>query len=109
MTIILTIVKDWHTMKYTWKVIYSNSACKSIQKLPQEIAEVIYALIEELKIEGPYRYNWKNYGKLKNEPNRFHCHLNRGRPTYVVCWEIKDKEIKIIEVFYAGTHEKAPY
>ncbi len=36
-------------------------------------------------------------------------HLKKGRPTYVAIWEVTDKEIRIIEVIYAGTHEKAPY
>jgi hypothetical protein len=35
--------------------------------------------------------------------------LKKGRPTYVAIWEVMDKEIKLIEVIYAGTHEKAPY
>jgi hypothetical protein len=29
--------------------------------------------------------------------------------TYVAIWEVTYKEIKLIEVTYAGTHEKAPY
>jgi hypothetical protein len=38
-----------------------------------------------------------------------HCHLIKGRPTYVACWEVKDPKNKILEVYYVGTHEKAPY
>ena len=37
------------------------------------------------------------------------CHLNKGRPTYVVVWKIKDKAIQVVEVKYAGTHENADY
>ena len=33
----------------------------------------------------------------------------RGRPTYVAVWEVTDKKIKIVEVTYVGTREKAPY
>lgn len=57
--------------------------------------------------EGPYRSNWPNYGPL--EENEFHCHLKKGKPTYVACWRISDKDKKIIEVYYVGTHENAPY
>lgn len=32
-----------------------------------------------------------------------------GKPTYVACWYIKDKKVKIVEIYYVGTHEKAPY
>jgi len=28
--------------------------------------------------------------------------------TYVACWRVYKRE-KLIEVYYAGTHEKAPY
>jgi hypothetical protein len=35
--------------------------------------------------------------------------LKKGHPTYVAIWEVKNKEIRLIEVIYAGTHEKAPY
>jgi len=42
-------------------------------------------------------------------PELHHCHLKKGRPTYIAVWEINDKEIKLVEVTYVGTHEKAPY
>jgi hypothetical protein len=35
--------------------------------------------------------------------------LKRQLPTYVAVWELKDKEICLVEVTYAGTHEKALY
>jgi hypothetical protein len=38
-----------------------------------------------------------------------HCHLRKGRPTYVACWRIIDKKTKQIEVYYVGSHEGAPY
>lgn len=28
---------------------------------------------------------------------------------WLVVWEVKDKKIRLVEVIYAGTHEKAPY
>jgi hypothetical protein len=40
---------------------------------------------------------------------KYHCHLKAGRPTYVACWELIDKKIRILEVYYVGTREKAPY
>jgi hypothetical protein len=27
----------------------------------------------------------------------------------VAVWEEKDKQIRLVEIIYAGTHEKAPY
>ncbi len=71
------------------------------------VIEALVALIREMEFRGPVRGNWANYGSLSR--GRHHCHLKKGHPTYVAVWEVLDKEIKLIEVVYAGTHEKAPY
>lgn len=65
------------------------------------------ALVQEIQQTGPVRGSWKNYSKLGKL--RHYCHLKAGRPTYVACWEVVDKQIKIVEVYYVCTHEKAPY
>jgi hypothetical protein len=56
---------------------------------------------------GPVRGTWPNYGKLSQI--RHHCHLKKGHPTYVAVWEVRDRQVQIIEVLYVGTHENAPY
>lgn len=88
-----------------WEVYVSRKVQKTI--LPRMVKNSLIALIKEIEKEGPIRGNWKNYSKLGN--TRHHCHLKSGKPTYVAIWEVIDKKIKIIEVIYAGTHEKAPY
>ncbi len=60
----------------------------------------------EIRITGPVRGNWPNYEKLTG--NQHHCHLKKGKPTYVAVWS-EEKETITVEVTYAGTHEKAPY
>ena len=45
----------------------------------------------------------KNY----REKNCYHCHLQKGRPTYVAVWKVSDKLQKIIEVVCVETLEKA--
>ncbi len=67
--------------------------------------------MRDLEASGPSTSGiWKNYGKLKgSNRGQYHCHLVKGRPTYVCCWEVIDKQVKILEVYYVGTHEKAPY
>ena len=90
-----------------WTVIYSNKAAKQYKKLPQSVCTALDLLITEIRLSGPVRGNWKNYGKLAG--NRHHCHVKTGRPTYVVVWEESSYGIKLVEVIYAGTHEKAPY
>lgn len=92
-----------------WKVFFTNKAAKQLTKLPESIILITRALVNELEVLGPIRNNWKNFGKLKSFDDTFHCHIKNGRPTYVVCWQVKDKKIKIIEVYYVGTHENAPY
>ena len=96
-------------MLYPWSVKFSGEAVKSIKTLPGKITERFYALVRDMRVNGPYRNNWKNYGKFKGCQNIYHCHLNSGRPRYVVCWEVMDKNQRVIEVYYVGTHQKAPY
>ena len=93
----------------TWEVKYSRDGIKQIKELSTKIKEAAYSLVRELKIYGPSRLNWRNYGKFKGLNNCFHCHVNSGKPRYVACWKIVDKKEKILEVYYVGTHEKAPY
>ncbi|MFH1147474.1 MAG: cytotoxic translational repressor of toxin-antitoxin stability system [Pseudomonadota bacterium] len=90
-----------------WTVTISREAGKQITKLPQMVRDSLIALIREIDVSGPVRGNWPNYSALTG--NRHHCHLKRGRPTYVAVWEIKNKKSRFVEVVYAGTHEKAPY
>ena len=61
----------------------------------------------DIQLNGPVRGNWKNYGKLSN--SKHHCHIKSGKPTYVICWKIIDHSTRTVEVYYVGTHEKAPY
>lgn len=90
-----------------WIVTFSKKTAKQYQKLPVTIQDRLDLLAAEIELLGPVRGNWKNYSKLSDI--RHHCHLKSGRPTYVVVWEEVANTINLIEVIYAGTHEKAPY
>ncbi len=90
-----------------WTVQWKSKIEKQIAKLPEAVQVQFRALVREIHLLGPIRGNWKNYSKLAL--HQHHCHLKSGRPTYVVCWEVADKKIQIVEVYYVGTHEKAPY
>jgi mRNA-degrading endonuclease RelE of RelBE toxin-antitoxin system len=88
-----------------WSVYFNRKAEKKVAKLSEKkIKAALLTLIREIEINGPIRGNWPNYSKLGKE--RHHCHLTRS---YVVVWEVIDKEIQIVEVKYIGTREKAPY
>ena len=91
----------------TWTVIYSRKAEKQQQRLPARVKAVLDALILEIKQLGPVRGTWSNYSKLGD--GQHHCHLKKGQPTFVAVWQVTDRTIKIVEVIYDGTHEKAPY
>jgi len=90
-----------------WNVEISRKALKGLSKIPIQARKQLFLLMKEIEISGPVRGNWANYSKLG--ANRHHCHIKKGKPTYVAVWEEQDKEIKLVEVIYAGTHEKAPY
>jgi mRNA-degrading endonuclease RelE of RelBE toxin-antitoxin system len=92
-----------------WSVGLTKRAGKQLDSLPKAIQQKFDLLAKELEVSGPLRANWSNYSALKGQGQRYHCHIKKGRPTYVVCWEVVNKKIKLIEVYYVGTHEKAPY
>ena len=94
-----------------WEVRIHRKAAKQMRSLPVDVRAVLLLLMRDLAENGPCpQANWKNYGKIKaSAQDKRHCHILKGRPTYVCCWEVVDKTLKILEVYYAGTHEKAPY
>lgn len=94
-----------------WNVYFSEKASKQAKKLNKKIITILDLLVSDLRQNGaaPGK-GWSNYGKLEGKKIDIrHCHLTKGKPTYVCCWEVVDKQKKIIEVNYVGTHEKAPY
>ena len=81
--------------------------------LPKTVTRKIITLIKQMEISDPNQAKWSHYGKLEKtkyptKAVRFHCHVKSGKPTYVAVWKV-DKENRIIEIEYVGTHEKAPY
>ena len=94
----------------TWKVGMSGKIKKQRDKLPPEILLMFMALSKELMLKGPVQPSWPHYGKLKGKKDELHhCHLNKGKPVYVVVWKVLNKKIQLMEVSYVGTHENAPY
>jgi mRNA-degrading endonuclease RelE of RelBE toxin-antitoxin system len=91
----------------SWNVLFTNKAAKQYRKLPRIIRDNIDALIMEIRISGPVRGNWPNYSKLS--ASEHHCHVKKGQPTYVVVWREDKGQVRLVEVIYVGTHEKAPY
>ena len=101
-----------------WKVTITKRAAKKTKKMPIPALSAFRLLWRDLTIQGPIQPKWPNFSKLKGRPSHWHCHLTKGKPTYVVCWRAYqfsrvEKEITQrkgeIEIFYAWTHEDAPY
>ena len=90
-----------------WSVNLRKRVVKKLTKLPETVKVSFIALIRENEAKGPVRGNWPNYSRLGG--NRHQCHMKKGKTTYVAVWQVIDKEIRIVEVSYVGTHEKAPY
>jgi len=88
-----------------WQVIPSRDAFKAIGRLPKAVQERAFTLMKQIEVMGPVRGDWPNYGKLSG--NRHHCHIKKGRPTYVMVWRVIEHQI--VEISYVGTHEHVPY
>ena len=96
-----------------WKIEFTAKARKQVAKLSTQARDALRLLVLDLESRGPNPGSeWLNYSKLKGTKKQVdfrHCHLIKGKPTYVCCWAVIDKKSRVIEVYYVGTHEKAPY
>lgn len=84
-------------------VVLPKRVEKQIQKLRVLERKKLILLIEDLREFGPVQERWKNYSKLSDFEH--HCHLSYR---WVACWREVDKEL-ILEVYYVGSRENAPY
>jgi hypothetical protein len=90
-----------------WIVTLHREVARTVPTLPQPVQDLLRLLLTELEGQGPVRGNWPNYSKLSR--TRHHCHLKKGRPTYVAVWDVRERTQRLIEVIYVGTHARAPY
>ena len=86
-----------------YKVVIRKRAAKGIEKMPKIAQVTMGNLIEDLQEDGPILKAWSNFGKIGI--NKYHCHLTHK---WVACWEYYENQI-LIEVYYAGSRENAPY
>lgn len=92
------------TGDFKWKVRISKRAQKRAGKMPKQEQSRLEALAKDLVVHGPVLPHWPSYSKLGD--NRYHCHLSYK---WVACWMVEDNVLKLIEVYYAGSREDAPY
>jgi hypothetical protein len=90
-------------------VLLTSRAEKHLSRLPTGVCDSFILLAKEIEEGVPIRGNWRNFSRLDRAGKIvYHCHIKSGRPTYVACWKV-DKKLKQVEIYYVGTHEKAPY
>ena len=86
------------------RVVIRKRVLKRLGKLPRNVQERFYVLVGVLEDAGPTGpHAWQNYSKLSE--TEYHCHLTYR---YVACWR-NEKGSIIIEVYYVGSREDAPY
>jgi mRNA-degrading endonuclease RelE of RelBE toxin-antitoxin system len=86
-----------------YKILINKKALKGMQKMPLKINEKMNVLLKDLRDKGPIRKEWSNFSDLGN--NLYHCHLTYK---WIACWKHEKNSI-VIEVYYAGSREDAPY
>jgi mRNA-degrading endonuclease RelE of RelBE toxin-antitoxin system len=91
---------------YNWmayQVRIKKKVVHGLGKLPVNVRRLLFLLVADLQEDGPIQRGWPSFSALSGD--RFHCHLIYR---YVACWTYKKGEI-VIEVYYVGSREKAPY
>ncbi len=88
-------------MKY--EVVLKRKVERGLVKLPLRVQKKLAVLANDLRDQGPVQPTWPNYSKLSL--TEYHCHLERS---WVACWR-HEKQSIVIEVYYVGSREKAPY
>lgn len=86
-----------------YDVVIKKKVTKRLRKLPLWVQKKMAVIANDLKENGPEQPKWQNYSKLSD--TKYHCHLGTA---WVACWK-HQKETLIIEVYYVGSREKAPY
>ena len=86
-----------------YEVHIKKKLLRGLERLPEDVRKLFFLLIADLQADGPVQKSWHNFSPLKK--GQYHCHLTYR---YVACWTCRSGEI-IIEVYYVGSREKAPY
>lgn len=86
-----------------FEVRIKKKVARGLTKLPGEVQDLLFLLVADLQADGPIQKSWRNFSPLGDD--KYHCHLNYR---YAACWTWRKNEI-VIEVYYVGSREKAPY
>ena len=77
-----------------WTVEFAGRAKTQKEKLPGKVREILFQLVREIETAGPVRGDWPNYSKLSDGGH--HCHLKKGKPSYVAVWREDKGQIRLV-------------
>ena len=86
-----------------YSVLVRKKTLRQAERLPEAVQQRLANLIEDLRLSGPVQAHWPSYSRLSE--TEYHCHLSYR---WVACW-YHEKGTLLIEVYYAGSRENAPY
>ena len=86
-----------------YKVYLKKSVLKQVEKLRSIEQKKFKALVNDIIKIGPIQERWSNYSKLSD--TEYHCHLSYK---WIACWK-SEKNTILVEVYYVGSRENAPY
>lgn len=87
-----------------WTIAFTSKAAKQAGKLPKRERDLLALLVRDLQMHGAAQPTWSSYSKL--DKDTYHCHLSYK---WVACWHVQDGKMKLIEIYYTGSRENAPY
>ena len=90
-----------------YQILVPRRVAKRLERLPVHVQDTFRSLGEDLKAAGPIQRGWPNFSSLGMEGamRKYHCHLTYN---YVACWKYEKGTI-VIEVYYVGSRQSAPY
>ena len=86
-----------------YRVVVLKNVRKNILLLPEKARMRLKLLLVDLRENGPVQPKYQNYSKIGK--NTYHCHLAYH---LVACWRCEEERL-ILEVYYVGSRENAPY
>lgn len=87
-----------------FNVVLKKKILRAARSMPKKEQELFQALVVDIRLNGPVRTNWRNYGVLEGT-NTHHCHLSYH---WAACWYETVNGVEV-EVTYVGSRENAPY
>ena len=90
-----------------YDVSIKKRVLKTVKTMPKDEQALFALLLDDLSETGPIQKQWSNFSSLGKGKGvtKYHCHLSYH---WVACWTHQNDSI-LIEVYYAGSRENAPY